>query len=74
MNEPKKYKLSQDEVANIKGRRKFVDYIMDLVDRDVAMYMYTTVYQRLGIKDVKTELSEDGEWLIETPQIVKEVK
>jgi len=55
------YHLSTDETANILGRQKFQGYVQDLINRDIQMYLYTTVLPRLGI-DPKTpvELSEDG--------------
>lgn len=68
-----KLKLTEEESTNLKGREKFSEYILDLVRRDIAIYLQEVIYKRLGItKDQKAEISEDREWIEVTSKIVTE--
>ena len=69
--EAPRFKLTEEESTNLKGREKFSEYILDLVRRDIGMYLSEVVYPRLGItKDQKAEISEDREWINVTPKII----
>ena len=69
--EAPRLKLTEEEATNLKHREKFSEYILDLVRRDIGMYLHEVVYKRLGItEDQKVELSEDREWLTVTPRII----
>ena len=60
----KKFKLTPEEVNNLKGREKAIDYMLDLIKRDINMYLYLDVVPRLGLpEDGKYNLSPDREWL-----------
>lgn len=51
-------------MKNLKGREMAVDYVQDLIKRDIGMYLQFDVFKRLGIKEsVPFQLSEDREWL-----------
>jgi len=66
-----KYKLTTDEVNNLKGREKFAEYILDLIQRDIAMYLTQQIYKRLNLPtDSKAQISEDKEWLEVSPKII----
>jgi hypothetical protein len=69
----KEYSLTTEEVQNLKGREKFTSYILDLVQRDIAIYMSQVVYKRLGLTpDTNAKLSEDSTKLIvdTSPKII----
>ena len=70
----KKYKLTSEEVKNLKGREMAVDYLQDLIKRDIGMYLQFDVFKRLGIEsNVPFQLSEDREWVElteEKPKII----
>lgn len=69
----KTYQLATDEVQNLKGREKFAGYILDLIERDVAIYMSQVIYKRLGLSpDTKSKISEDSTQLIvdNSPKII----
>ena len=56
----KEYSLTLEETANLKGRDKMADYILDLIHRDIGMYLTQEIYGRLGIPyNTKSEISED---------------
>lgn len=70
-----KYKLTADEISNLKGREKMAAYMIDLIQRDIAMYLSQYIYKRLDLApDTSAELSEDKEWLITKDTIVKPTK
>lgn len=67
------YQLAEDEVQNLKGREKFAGYILDLVERDVAVYMTQVIFKRLNLPmDTKAKISEDSKQLIvdDSPKII----
>jgi hypothetical protein len=69
--EAPRYKLTEDESNNLKGREQFSGYLQDLIQRDIAMYLANDIYKRLGItKDQKAEISEDREWITVAPRII----
>ena len=60
----KRYKLTPDEVKNIKGRELAIDFIQDLVKRDLGMLIQHEIFKRLDIKEFgEFTLSEDREWI-----------
>ena len=65
MSEPKKYKLNNEETRNIKFRRTVMDYMTQAVHDELGQYLYSQILPRLKLKDVKVEISEDGEWITE---------
>lgn len=70
----KKYKLTDEEINNLKGRERFSQYIIDLVQRDIAMYLSQEIYKRLNLPaDTSGKISEDREWL-EVDEIIKPTK
>lgn len=67
-----KYHLTEEETKNIKFRRMVFDYLSNLINDDTGRYIYTTVRPRLNLKDdVKLELSEDAEWIMEVNEKTK---
>ncbi len=58
-----KFHLNEDEIQNLKGRDKFRGYILDLVQRDIQMYLYSVILLRLGLQGKSVKLSEDFEWV-----------
>ena len=76
MTDKKTYSLSSEETKNLKGREYMIEYLTDLVQRDINMYMYTSIIPRLGLdpKGVYV-LSEDRKTLIvedKKPEVVNE--
>jgi hypothetical protein len=68
----KKFKLSEEETKNLKGREQAIDYVVDLIKRDINMYLYMDVVPRLGLsQDGKYELTPDREWLHVTEEAPK---
>lgn len=65
MSEPKKYKLTPEETKNIKFRRTVMDYMTQAVHDELGQYLYSQILPRLKLKDIKVEISEDGEWITE---------
>lgn len=68
-----KYHLTDAEVKNLKGREMAIDYLIDLIKRDINMYLYMDVVPRLGLDpNGKYTLSEDRQWLevTEEPKII----
>lgn len=55
----KTFNLTDAETKNILGREQAIDYMQDLISRDINMYMYMDIMPRLGLKDEKVELSKD---------------
>lgn len=59
-----KFHLTPEETGNLIGREKFRGYVNDLIDRDIQMYLYTTILPRLNIPpNQSVTLSKDKEWL-----------
>lgn len=58
-----KFKLTEEEKTNILGREKAIDYMLDLIKRDINMYMYMDIMPRLGLEKEGATLSADREWL-----------
>jgi hypothetical protein len=59
-----KFKLTPQEVNSVKGREKAIDYMLDLIKRDINMYLYMDVVPRLGLdNEGEYELSPDREWI-----------
>lgn len=78
MTDQKKFHLTSEETKNLIGRETMIDYLKDLVQRDINMYLYMNIIPRLNLdpKD-KYTLSEDRTWIEITPEIIvgkKEVK
>lgn len=60
----KKFHLTEDEKNNLLGRNKFKEYILDVVTRDIGMYVYSNILTRLKLPPTtKFSVSEDGVWL-----------
>jgi hypothetical protein len=74
MTNPKKsYSLTEEETGNLMGREKFSTYIMDLVQRDIGLYLSQVIYKRLDLSpDTKAEISQDRKTLLvdDTPKII----
>lgn len=66
----KKFSLSEEEKNNVLGRKRFLGYVQDLIERDISMYMYTVIMPRLGIdqKD-SVVLSEDSSFIEVMPKV-----
>jgi hypothetical protein len=65
--EPKKFKLTPEEVSNIKFRRTVMDYLNEAVHNDLGQYLYNNVCPRLKLEGEKVEITADGEWLVIIP-------
>lgn len=70
----KTFSLSTEETNNLIGRERALDYIADLIKRDINMYIYMDIVPRLGLpKDGKYTLSQDRKTLEvteEEPKII----
>ena len=54
--ETKEYTLSNDEMGQIQGRMRSVEYFKSLVEEDIQAYIDNIVKPRLGIKVSETLL------------------
>lgn len=73
MTKPKQYKLTPEETKNIKFRRTVMDYMTQAVHDELGQYLYSQILPRLKLKDVKVEISEDGETIteiVDPPKII----
>ena len=60
----KKFKLTEQERNNLIGRERAIEFIIDLIQRDINMYLYMDIVPRLGLDQKgKYTLSKDREWL-----------
>lgn len=60
----KKFHLTDEETKNLRGREMAIDYILDLIKRDINMYLYMDIVPRLGLdQNGKYTLSKDRTWL-----------
>lgn len=56
----KKYSLTSEETKNLLGRDMALDYLTDLVGRDIGMYVNLDIKPRLGLSpDVPFALTKD---------------
>jgi hypothetical protein len=72
-----KYSLTEEETKNLGGRDYMLEYIVDLVKRDVGIYLTQVIYKRLGLPfNTKSTISEDRKSLEVdlTPDIITNVK
>lgn len=71
----KKFSLTSEETKNLKGREMAIDYILDLIKRDINMYMYMDIVPRLGLDPKGTYiLSEDRTELEVETKIITDLK
>lgn len=60
----KKYKLTDEETKNIKGRELSIEYLQDLIQRDIGMYVQFDIMKRLDIEpNKKFQISKDRKWI-----------
>ncbi len=63
-NKEKKLFLTDEERNNIIGRHKFIEYLLDLIKKDITLYLREVVCARLGVSDKSfVTLSEDCSYL-----------
>lgn len=67
------YQLSEDEVNNLKGRDRMADYVLDLIQRDINMFLVAEIFKRLNLPmTTKCKISDDRTQLIvdTSPEII----
>lgn len=77
MADNKKYHLTDEETKNLIGREMAMDYLNDLMVRDINMYLYMDIIPRLGLDPKgKYTLSKDKKWLevTEESKIITNIK
>ena len=70
-NQLKRLFLSKEEQDNLRGRKTFFGYIVDLVERDINIYLSEVVAKRLDINlsENDLKLAEDASYVELVPKL-----